>query len=260
MIKEARHAHERITSRTNMPRHMVHVLERRAKGLKPGSEYYMPLRRGRDTLGYAVFGVYGGRPTMKTVLAPHMRPSGTEMGEFQVKTSDMIKHGSLFELGVRDAMEKQAGTARGAIIGGALGAGTFGLFPYKKKVSLKQRLKNALVMGGTGALLGANIGSITADMKAARSAAIASKASTARMRERAARMAEEARREREKVDKVIKETRERIIAGDYKFKPRGSPATDEEKAFESFMKSRKTLDLNDPRSWRAIMKNPGGKQ
>ena len=108
MIKEARHAHERMTGRTSMPRHMVNVLERKAKGLKPGAEYYMPLKRGQDTLGFAVFGVYGGRPTMKTVLAPHMTPRGKAMKEFQVKTGDMIKEGGLFAAGVTDARKKMA--------------------------------------------------------------------------------------------------------------------------------------------------------
>jgi hypothetical protein len=85
----------------------VNVLERKAKGLKPGAEYYMPLKRGQDTLGFAVFGVYRGRPTMKTVLAPHMTPRGKAMGDFQMKTGDMIKEGA-FALGVADAMEKLA--------------------------------------------------------------------------------------------------------------------------------------------------------
>lgn len=107
MNKTARHAHDRISARSGLPRHMVHVLERKARGIDPALEHYMPVKSGRDTLGYAVFGVYNGRPTMKTFLGPHMRPKGQAMKEFRVKSADMIKTG-MFDLGVVDAMEKIA--------------------------------------------------------------------------------------------------------------------------------------------------------
>lgn len=150
MLKEARHAHDRMSERTNLSPGLVRVLERRYRGLQPGREYYAPIVRGSTTLGFAVFGVYAGRATVKTILSPHMTPRGERLKEFQV---DKIA----FNVGARDGMMKAAKLTVGqqalGVIGGIGGAG-IGAMSGKKENRGRNALIGAAVGAGGGVALG----------------------------------------------------------------------------------------------------------
>lgn len=216
-----------MRERTGLSPGLVRVMERKFKGLPPGKEYFVPLQHGRNTVGYAVFGVYGGRPTMKTVLGPHMRPNGTELEGFQVKTGDMMKYA--FELGAAAGMEKSAKYSRlvGAGIGAAAGAGAGAAVGRKKN-----RRRNMAV----GALLGAAGGYAAGGRRAGR----APKHDIAKERsaldkgwdDLLAKKELEAKAQRELLAKERASEAKKMV--DHKAKM---------KSFESFMKSDKPLVL-----------------
>lgn len=82
-VKGASHAHDRIEERTPLHKGNIEPLQRAVDflGLSPGS-YHLPLR-GKDgqVLGYAQFKGVPNRkgPVLATVLAPHMKPGGTNL-------------------------------------------------------------------------------------------------------------------------------------------------------------------------------------
>lgn len=80
VVKQAAHAHDRMEERTPFHRSYADDIQMVVDTLDlKGQEYHLPLRsRGGKVEGYAVFGKVPnrGRPVLKTVLAPHMKPSG----------------------------------------------------------------------------------------------------------------------------------------------------------------------------------------
>ena len=103
--KTARHAHDRLTERTSLPRQTIDLLEKALKA-KPRAtmpkEFHVPLLQGGNVRGYAAIKRFGvnGAPTISTVLAPHMSPSGKRLFQFDA-TQNRLMDKTAWYLGVR---------------------------------------------------------------------------------------------------------------------------------------------------------------
>lgn len=86
-VKEARHSLDRLQERTRLPPDLIPMLEAKADQLSdqvPEGYYYLPLQGpAGEHVGYAAFKTVPGYPrsrlVLATILAPHMKPKGTNL-------------------------------------------------------------------------------------------------------------------------------------------------------------------------------------
>jgi hypothetical protein len=110
MVKLARHAHDRLEARTGLKRSVVDVLEKALRA-KPTStlpqKFHVPLYQHGTVKGYAAVSQFGGKPTITTVLSPHMQPQGKRMFSFdavqnRLKEKKAMNETTAWYLGYRD--------------------------------------------------------------------------------------------------------------------------------------------------------------
>jgi hypothetical protein len=88
-VKTSDHAHERIVERTPLPaKHIERLQQAVDLAALPPEDYYVPLRKDGNVVGYAAFKGVPNRkhPVLATVLSPWMNPRGKNI-EKLIKTS-----------------------------------------------------------------------------------------------------------------------------------------------------------------------------
>jgi hypothetical protein len=105
-MKLARHADDRLAERTNLPLNTVNALEielRKQWAKTPDAlpnKFHVPLYQHGNVKGYAAVSRFGSKPTITTVLSPHMQPSGKRMFAFDADEGQMMSSKTAWYLGI----------------------------------------------------------------------------------------------------------------------------------------------------------------